>query len=131
MPADVVQSDYDQLDKVAGKFAQQSQAMAEMVQSVIQSYEPLHSDGWKGRGSQAFFREMQGEVFPAVRRLIQALSEANRVTRQIGAVLRQAEEEASAPFKSGSEGGAGAGAGQCEIRCGTPGGSPGTVQQAE
>ncbi|MCB0202723.1 MAG: WXG100 family type VII secretion target, partial [Anaerolineae bacterium] len=55
--------------------------------------------GWEGRGSNAFFSEMQGEVLPAVNRLRQAMQEASRITRQIAQTVKQAEEEASSPFK--------------------------------
>ena len=73
--------------------------MAQMQQSVQQAYQELHGGGWIGRGSEAFFREMEGEVMPAVRRLIEALAQANQVTNQISKLFHQADQEASSPFR--------------------------------
>lgn len=99
MPADEIRADYDQLTQVASRFQNQGQATQEMIQSVRSSMDELKG-GWEGRGSNAFFSEMQGEVLPAVNRLRQALQQASRVTQQIAQTVKQAEEEASAPFKA-------------------------------
>jgi len=99
MPADEIRADYDQLSQVSSRFQNQSQATQEMIQSVRSSMDELKG-GWEGRGSNAFFSEMQGEILPAVNRLRQALQQAARVTQQIAQTVKQAEEEASAPFKA-------------------------------
>jgi WXG100 family type VII secretion target len=98
---DEIRADYDRLEQVASQFANQSQAVQQMLQKVRSSMDPLESGGWVGRGSEAFFSEMQGEVLPATDRLQQALDEANRVTKQIVQTMRQAEEEACSPFRVG------------------------------
>lgn len=95
---DVVEADYDQLEQVAARFAAQAQAIEQMLNKVRSSMSNLEDGGWVGRGSDAFFSEMHDEVLPAVERLRQALEEANRVTNQITQVMKQAEEEARAPF---------------------------------
>ena len=66
--------------------------------------------GWQGRGSQAFFSEMNGKVLPALRRLVQALAEANRVTKEIGQLVQTSDQQASGPFKNDGVAGGGAGA---------------------
>lgn len=70
--------------------------MAARVRSVVQQ---LRDSGWEGRGSAAFFNQMDGEVFPAVQRLEAALQDAQRVTLQIRQVIQTAEEEAAQPFR--------------------------------
>jgi WXG100 family type VII secretion target len=97
--ADEVKADYDQLEQIANRFGNQSEEIQDMLQQVRSSMEKLESD-WIGRGSEAFFREMQGEVLPAVQRLQQALQEANRVTKEIVQTMQEADEEASSPFRS-------------------------------
>lgn len=97
--SDEFKADYEQLEQVASRFANQSQEIQHMLQQVRNGMHKLQSD-WIGRGSDAFFSEMQSEVLPAVSRLQQALEEANRVTKEIVQVVQQAEEEASAPFRS-------------------------------
>jgi WXG100 family type VII secretion target len=99
--ADEIRADYDRLEKVASQFANQSQEIQQMLQKVRGSMEPLESGGWIGRGSDAFFSEMQSEVLPATERLQQAMDEANRVTNQIVQTIRHAEEEACSPFRAG------------------------------
>ncbi len=98
--SDEIRADYDRLDQVANQFASQSQAIQQMLQNVKGSMDPLESGGWVGRGSNAFFEEMNSEVLPANERLQQALDEASRVTKQIVQTIKQAEEEASSPFKA-------------------------------
>jgi WXG100 family type VII secretion target len=98
--ADEVKADYDQLEQIANRFANQAEEINDMIQQVNSSMEKLEPD-WIGRGSEAFFREMRGEVLPAVRRLHQALHEANKVTKDISQTMKQADEEASSPFRIG------------------------------
>ncbi|MER2512916.1 MAG: WXG100 family type VII secretion target [Nitrosomonas ureae] len=99
MAAEEIRADYEQLSQVANRFSTQSQQVQQMTQKVQKSMETLKT-GWEGRGSQAFFNEMQGKVLPGVNRLQQALQEAARVTQQISQTVKQAEEEASSPFHS-------------------------------
>jgi WXG100 family type VII secretion target len=99
--ADEIRADYDRLEEAAGKFGNQAQAIQQTLGQVRGSMDPLEGGGWIGRGSDAFFEEMQSEVLPATERLQQALEEASRVTRQIIQIVKQAEEEASSPFRSG------------------------------
>jgi WXG100 family type VII secretion target len=97
--ADEVKADYEQLEQVANKFSNQSEEIQQMLQLVKNNMDKLEPD-WIGRGSEAFFSEMQGEILPAVARLQQALEEANRVTKEVVETMQQAEEEASSPFRS-------------------------------
>ncbi len=97
--ADEIRADYDQLQDIASRFANQAQVIQEMLQNVRSHMQPLEDGGWIGRGSDAFFSEMNDEVLPATERLQKALEEASRVTNQIAQTIRQAEEEASGLFK--------------------------------
>jgi len=98
--SDEIRADYDQLEDVAGRFANQSQLIQQMLQKVRSSMDKLEDGGWIGRGSRAFFQEMQSEVLPASLRLQDVLEEASQVTRSIIQIVRQAEDEASSPFRS-------------------------------
>lgn len=98
--SDEIRADYEQLEQVANKFAQQQQEIQQMLQRVRASMSKLENGGWIGRGSQAFFSEMNGKVLPASQRLQQALGEANRGVKDIVRTVQQAEDEASAVFRS-------------------------------
>jgi WXG100 family type VII secretion target len=97
---DKIEANYEQLEQLAGRFANQGQSIQQMLQSVRNSMSKLENGGWIGRGSEAFFAEMNGEVLPASQRLQQALEEADRVTKSISQTMQQAEEEASSPFRN-------------------------------
>jgi len=96
---DEIRADYESLEQLASQFANQAQAVQQMLQNVKGAMDPLEGGGWIGRGSDAFFSEMNSEVLPATTRLQQALDEASRVTKQIVETVKQAEEEASSPFR--------------------------------
>ena len=99
MPVDVIQVQYEQLANVAGQFGRTAESVAATQRSVLHSAQQLRQGGWQGRGSAAFQAEMDGVVFPTLQRLSAALHEAQRVTQQISAVVRRAEEEAAHPFR--------------------------------
>lgn len=97
--ADQVKIDYDKLEQAASRFENLSQTVEQMLQKVRASMDDL-KDGWVGRGSDAFFSEMEGELLPAVQRLQEVLSESRVVSRDIGNLFEQAEDEASSRFRS-------------------------------
>ena len=103
MGADVIQAQYDQLEAIGRRFAANANA-SETLRSQVQRSMNTLRNGWDGKGSTAFFAEMDGEVLPALQRLMKALDEAHRVTQQISGILRAAEEDAAAPFKGGAIG---------------------------
>ncbi|MCG3212083.1 MAG: hypothetical protein FOGNACKC_05730 [Anaerolineae bacterium] len=106
--ADIVQINHEVLETIAGKFTHESEDVANMVQAVQNAMNRLKSD-WIGRGSDAFFKEMEGEILPALVRLVDALAQAGAVTKEINQMMQQADEEASSPFKDSSQAGGGAG----------------------
>ncbi len=97
---DKVEVNYEQMEQVASRFANQAQSVQETHRRVYNSMAKLENGGWEGRGSNAFFSEMNSEVLPAVNRLQQALEEATRVSKQIVQTMRNAEDEAASPFRS-------------------------------
>lgn len=97
--AEEIRADYDQLEQIASRFANQSQAVSQTLQKVQGSMGPLEDGGWIGRGADSFFAEMNGVVLPATQRLLEVLDEASRTVREISQKLKTAEEEASAPFR--------------------------------
>lgn len=103
MPGDVIQAQYEQLDAVASRFGNQAKVCSAMQQQMMQGTQALQNGGWQGRGANAFFGEMNGKVFPAIRRLANALEEAQAVTFVIKSILQKAEEEAARPFKEGEK----------------------------
>lgn len=98
--ADEIRADYDTLERLAGQFASQSQAIQQVLRQVKGRVSSLERGGWIGEGAKSFYAEMNDEVLPASQRLQQALEEASRVTRDISQTIQQAEDEASSPFRA-------------------------------
>lgn len=98
--ADRIEVDYQALNKIAKQFSKQARLIEQMHKRVSTETNSLAKDGWIGRGSDAYFREMQEIVLPGVQRLYEALEEANRVTIQINKDMEKAEDEASAPLRA-------------------------------
>ena len=99
MANEIIQADYEQLDQIALRFARQSEATAELGQRLAQAFQPLESGGWLGRGAEAFFKEMTGELLPALERMQAAFNQADQTTQEISQLVRQAEEEAASVFQ--------------------------------
>ena len=99
MSVPIIQAQYDVLEDIANRFQRQSEAQENLKRLLQQRVTKLQQGGWEGRGAQAFFAEMENGVFPAMNRLVHALAQASTVTKQIHAILLEAEREAAAPFK--------------------------------
>ncbi len=100
--SDEIRADYQQLAQVATQFSRQATAINRMRADVKRSMNSLQGN-WIGKGSDAFFSEMNDKVLPATQRLYKALQEANKITKQMAQVVQQAEEDAAAPFKTDVE----------------------------
>lgn len=99
MNTDVIRADYDELETIAVRFGKSSQVVTQMQSRVHQAFSQLQDGGWIGQGADSFFREMDDRVLPAVQRLHEALTEAQRITALIKHLLQEADEEAANPFR--------------------------------
>lgn len=99
MAAPVIQVDYDRLAEVAKGFGRNAETAAALQGQVQRNAQQLRQGGWQGRGSTAFFAELDGVALPAIQRLASALQQGSVVTRQIAEAMQAAEAEAAAPFR--------------------------------
>jgi WXG100 family type VII secretion target len=97
--SDETRADYDELENVSQRFANQAQEVEEIFTKISTTMENLR-DGWIGRGSDAFFSEMESDIIPATNRLRDVLSDASDLTKEIASKLQGAEEEASSRFRN-------------------------------
>lgn len=98
MPAATIRSDRDELAKIGSSFSKASSAIAGVNRKIKSSQDTLEGGDWIGRGANAFYKEMNGDVNPAMKRLEKALGEAARITKQIAQIMQQAEEDSSRLF---------------------------------
>ena len=99
MPANLFRGDYDQLAQIAQRFAREHDAAQRMLTEVQRQTSVLQSGDWVGQGAQTFYAEMNSAVLPSLKRLVQALQSAQRITAQISREIKLAEDEAAAILK--------------------------------
>lgn len=104
MHAQLIQADYDHLALTVRRFETQADQLHNMTQTVRQRVDALQRGGWLGQGANAFYREMDDEIFPALKRLEEGLQHAQEITLQMSQVLQQAEEEAARVMRGESMG---------------------------
>jgi len=105
MANDVIQVNYEVLERIKQDFTRQAEESERMLQKIKSSSERLVGRQWEGEAARKFFHEMEDDVLPAFDRLSKALFGCQDVTAELAKEFRQAEEEAAALFKQ--DGGAG------------------------
>lgn len=85
-------ADYEALTRIAASFLQEAERVRQTTQSVQRMVETLRNGDWVGEGATAFYREMDSEVLPAMKRLASALEAAGRVTKDLAKLFRETEE---------------------------------------
>lgn len=94
-----IQVDYDGLAAVARRLDDEADDIQSLLRAVTRLVHTLETGDWVGVGAEEFFDEMHYDVFPAMRRLIDALSEAASGARHIRSLFGDAEREASEQFR--------------------------------
>ncbi len=97
--ADKVKVTYADLDTVVAHISDLYSQTEEMLQQVINCVENLRGGGWIGLGANSFYDEMDSLVTPSIKRLAMALDEASNMTKHVGSVFGQAEDDACAQFR--------------------------------
>jgi WXG100 family type VII secretion target len=100
MSAPEIRANYALLGITAHRFGLAAQKIQKMYSHLQRAAGRLGQGGWEGKGSEAFQREMQSVVLPAVGRLTKALTHSQATTSRIMAILREAEEDAARLFQS-------------------------------
>lgn len=98
MPAQTVRSDYDQLKQISSSFSQVNSSVAGVNRSLNSAMQQLKGGDWIGKGAKAFYKEMDSEVMPSMKRLEKAMAEASRVTGRIAKLMKEAEDSSAKLF---------------------------------
>jgi WXG100 family type VII secretion target len=132
MSKPVIQAKYEDLDKIAGRFEQQSGQVEKMRQKLYRKADDLQHSGWHGSGATAFNIEMSEDILPALDRLKLALEAASEGTLHLIQIYQRAEEEGAGSSRSVDES-AGEPAPRVYIvngiNCDDPSGTPGSFQR--
>jgi WXG100 family type VII secretion target len=103
MSSPKIRCDYDDLQKISQIFSAQNSEIARINRKIKSAQGTLEGGHWIGKGAKAFFKEMNGEVNPAMKRLEKAMAQAARITKQISKIMKQAEDDSSNIFKVSEE----------------------------
>lgn len=98
MSAPIVRAQYEQLEQIAARFAAAAEQQQALQERVNRQVEVLRSGSWQGKGVAAFLREMDGEVKPAEKRLIESLRQAGAATQMMSSTMNEAERLAAQLF---------------------------------
>jgi len=99
MPRGKVQCAFEGLTQLANNFSQeagQTEATIGKIQSLV---DQLESGGWEGNGARAFYAEMN-DMFPKLKKLVDALETANNQLKAVSSLFSNAESDMAGAFKS-------------------------------
>ncbi len=100
MAAGVVSANYQELEKIAQQFTSQQQQVQRLTQSLMATVDPLRRGGWVADAANQYYRSMDQDIFPSLKRLNIALGHSGDAVREIAHIFRQAEEDACAGLRA-------------------------------
>ena len=96
----IIRADYDQLPKISKGFEREAANVKRSIDSLKRTIEVLKGGDWIGEGADAFFREMESEVMPAMQRLLKALEKGSSVIGVIERLLHETEQAIGGLFSA-------------------------------
>lgn len=97
-----IRVEYDALEQIARQCDNAAQSTEELLKRIRRGVEALEQGGWKGRGAEGFFDEMDNEVLPALGRLVAALDHTREVVQTASRRFDEAENNAARLFNRGA-----------------------------
>lgn len=91
--ADHVEVNYDELQAIANQMEARAGEVEQTLRRLHNQVDVLRGGGWIGQGATAFYQEMDGEVMPAVQRLVNALRQGRTTLQQVAQDFQNAEQE--------------------------------------
>jgi WXG100 family type VII secretion target len=89
---DKTRCDYQAADMIVKSFKSESETVQKMTQDLGRLVQGLQGGQWVGKAATAFYNEMDGIVFPSLKRLHAALAEASKGMSEIAKEVKQTEE---------------------------------------
>jgi WXG100 family type VII secretion target len=90
---------YEMMKKFSNSFQGQAAAVQQTTQKLTKVTEQLRGGDWIGEGANQFFNEMDSEVLPALKRLQSAMTEGDRVSKEIEKIQHETESSIVSLFK--------------------------------
>jgi WXG100 family type VII secretion target len=96
----IIRADYDQMPEISKRFEREAVNVKHSIDSLKRTIEVLKGGDWFGEGANAFYREMESEVMPAMQRLLQTLEMGSGVIQKIERLLHEAEQTIGGLFSA-------------------------------
>src|SRR5690349_1627788 len=97
--SDVIQVRSDDIEEIQKTFNKEADAIGEMRSKVVGVNDRL-KQGWKGLGSEAWFKEADEKTLPSLQRLEEALDQASQTVGKIHKDFGAAEAQAASPVRN-------------------------------
>ena len=97
MAAKLRRVNYDEMNGIVKSFRTEQQEIDALLKQTKSKVDALHNNQWVGQGSEKWFSEMEGQVLPAMQRLVRALDYAGDTAEKIHQVIHRHDEECK-PF---------------------------------
>lgn len=92
--------DYDQMPGISKRFEREAATVKRSIDNLNRTIEVLKGGDWIGEGANAFYREMESEVMPAMQRLLKALERSSSVIQAIVLLLQETEQTIGGLFSA-------------------------------
>jgi len=93
-----IRAHYNDLQQASQAFNNEGQAINSMYNQLKGRTEDLHGRGWRGLGSDAYFKEMEGVVLPAIQRLEKALHSMADTIKKVHDIFHNSENDVNQLF---------------------------------
>lgn len=100
--SDIIQVNYEALQRIAKDFHQESEEIARLRRDTGQKMDTLRND-WVGRAANTFFMEMESEILPSTERLVRALLISEDSLNQIARIFHDADMETTSYYNFDGE----------------------------
>jgi len=90
---------YEMMKKFSNSFQGQAAATQQTIQKLSKVIEQLRGGDWIGEGANQFYNEMDSEVIPALKRLQSAMTEGDKVSKEIEKIQHETESMIETLFK--------------------------------
>lgn len=93
MAAVEVRIDYEEMKALRSISEEQREKAQQLLRRVSDQVDVLKSDNWIGQNADAFYKEMDGDVIPALERLVRAFASMEATCDSLMSLFEAAEDE--------------------------------------
>ena len=90
---------YEMMKKFQNSFKGQEAATQQSIQRISKVVEEIRGGEWIGEGATKFLSDMDSTFIPAMKRLQNAMSEGDRVSKEIEKIQHETENQIVSLFK--------------------------------